>query len=441
MTDLDAAIGRAWRDDTSWELLTELTAREHRMAGHPGEHRAADLVRDAFETAGLHDVRTDEFPVHRWNRGTSELSLTAPFERAFKTIALPYSPAGEVSADLVDVGYGTPEEFDELDVEGKVVVTSTTTPESYGRFVHRMEKYGHAVEAGAAAFVFANHKPGQLPPTGSLRFDGEGAIPAVGVSLEAGEWLTEHAGDGAEVTVAVEAETVDGTSPNVHGTLGPEGDDEVVVVAHLDAHDVAEGALDNGCGVATLVGTARLLAELEPDLDARVRLAAVGAEEVGLHGAAALADDLDLDRVRAVVNLDGAGRYRDLRPLTQTSETLTEIIERVAGEHDYPAATRKAPSPYSDHWPFVDEGVPAVQLHSQSGERGRGWGHTEGDTRDKTDPRNLREHAILVALLCRELASTDDIPRVDDDELREGLVEQKMERGMRAADIWPERWE
>ena len=44
------------------------------------------------------------------------------------------------------------------------------------------------VEGGAAAFVYRNHVPGQLPPTGSVGTDCSpvGDVPAVGVNREVG---------------------------------------------------------------------------------------------------------------------------------------------------------------------------------------------------------------------------------------------------------------
>lgn len=85
-----------------------------------------------------------------------------------------------------------------------------------------MENFGQAVEAGAVGVVFANHIPGQLPPTGSLRFDLEADVPGVGVSKETGAWLCEYAKRGAEATLSVDAHTETGTSHNVLGTLGPD---------------------------------------------------------------------------------------------------------------------------------------------------------------------------------------------------------------------------
>ncbi|WP_226480738.1 M28 family metallopeptidase [Natrinema amylolyticum] len=467
---LERAIGRAWTDDRPWELLTRLTELPHRMGGSGGERRAAEIVRETLSDAGLADVRTDEFPMRYWERGTTEFAVlgnetsseTAPDSedagtgRSFEAIALPYSPAADVEGPLVDVGYGTPEEIDDAALQGAIAVASTTTPPDR-RFVHRMEKFGHAAAAGAEAFVFGNHVPGQLPPTGALKFDAEAAVPGIGVSAETHDWLTDYADRGARARLRVDATTRDGSSQNVHGTLGGEApsasggssggspretDEEVLVLAHYDAHDIGEGALDNGCGIATVAGATAVLAAIEDDLACSVRVAAVGCEEIGLLGAEALADELALESIRAVVNVDGAGRFRNLRALSHGSEPLAEIADEVTDAFGQSVVHELDPHPFSDHWPFLRAGVPALQLHSEppeGGERGRGWGHTTADTRDKVDPRNLREHAILTALLVRELAGRD-VPRIDEGELRERLREQEYESGMRAAEMWPDVW-
>ncbi|MFD1513612.1 M28 family metallopeptidase [Halomarina rubra] len=447
--DTAAALGRAWRDDTPWQFLTRLTELGDRMGGHTGERRAADLVAEAFETVGA-DPAIESFEMTRWTRGDAELAIRTerdgdPVERSFETIALPYSAAGDVTGPLVDVGYGTPDEIDDVGEElaGGIALASTDTPPEKGRFVHRMEKFGHAAAAGAQAFVFANHVPGQLPPTGSLRFDAQAAMPGVGVSTETGDWLREYAAMGAEATVRVSAETDRAESHNVVGTLGPDTDEEVVVVAHLDAHDIAEGATDNGCGITAVVTAARLMADME--LDCRVRLAGVGCEELGLMGAEALADSLDLDRVKAVVNVDGAGRARNLRAYVHGHDGIRALARRVVEEEaGQPLAVTDEPHPYSDHWPFVRSGVPALQLHSQppeGAERGRGWGHTHADTRDKVEVRDVREHAMLTALLVTDLAASDPLERIAPETLADQLRDADFERGMRAAELWPADWD
>jgi len=450
--DAANALGRAWLADDGWDLLTRLTELDDRLGGHPGDRRAAELVADAFEAAGVRDVHEQDFEFNRWTRRTTDLAISVPdrdVERSFEAVALPYSPAYEGEAPLVDVGYGTPEELDEADVSGAIAITRTATPPRFGRPYHRAEKVGHAAAAGAEAFVFTNHVPGQLPPTGSLRFDGEAAIPGLGVSKETGEWLREYANEGARAHVRVDAETDPGRSRNVVGQVGPEDgtgntanrDGTVVVLAHFDAHDVGEGALDNGCGIATVAGMAHILAAM--DLPRPVTIAGVSCEELGLMGSEALADSLELDTVHAAINVDGAGRYRDLNALAHASAAMADLAEDVSDATGHPISVQERPHPYSDHWPFLRAGVPVLQLHSSNpdaeGTWDRGWTHTRADTRDKADRRNLREHAMLGALFVRAVAKSE-MPRLDPEAVREQLEEAGADEGMRAADIWPDEW-
>jgi len=445
--DTARALGRGWTTDEPWRLLTRLTELPDRLGGHPGERRGAELVAESLADAGVRDIEERTFEMARWSRGGAELAVSVPergVERAVETVALPYSPPVDLQAPLVDVGYGTPGALDDADVSGAVALTRTGSPPEFDRPYHRAEKVGHAAAAGVDAFVFVNHVPGQLPPTGSLRFGREAAIPGLGVSRETGAWLREYADadTGARARVRVDADTTPGTSRNVVGTLGPDTDEAVLVLAHVDSHDVGEGALDNGAGVATVAGMAAVLAGM--DLDRRVRVAAVGAEELGLLGSHALARETDPDDVHAVVNVDGAGRYRDLAALVHASDALADLVEAVADDLGHPVEVRERPHPYSDHWPFLQDGVPSLQLHSRNpdadGPWDRGWAHTRADTREKVDERTLRSHALVGALLVRAVAAAD-LPRVGPDRVRERLEAIGTDEGMRAADIWPDDWE
>jgi len=219
-------------------------------------------------------------------------------------------------------------------------------------------------------------------------------------------------------------------------------------VAHYDAHDVGEGVLDNGCGVAVLLGAVRALVGAvergETALDCRVEVAATGCEELGLLGAEALADSLDAERLRAVVNVDGAGRFRDLRALVHASDAIRRVVEDVAADIVDSITVENRPHPWSDHWPFLRDGVPALQLHSsrpdEEGPWERGVTHTRADTLDKADPRTIRDHAVLAALLLEALTRTR-IDRIDPERVCERLRAAGAEPGMRAAGVWPIDWD
>ncbi|MFB6079868.1 MAG: M28 family peptidase [Haloferacaceae archaeon] len=428
-------IGETFTSDAGWDHLEELVDIGNRMAGSEGERRAAEATRDALARVGARNARLEPFDIQGWTRGSSAVRAGGTSQEC---IALPRSPAGEATGELVDVGHGLPGDF-AADLEGAVVLAGSDVPDWYDRFLHRREKYYRAVEGGAAAFVFRNHVDGCLAPTGSVGTDEApiGEIPAVGVSKEVGARLARRFA-GEAVTVEVEADVHDATSRNVHADVGPETDEEVLVTSHVDAHDVAEGASDNGAGTAAVVEVARALVARESDLDARVHLIAYGAEEVGLLGSEYDAARRDLDDVEAVVNNDGVVTARTLKADTHGFDALGDAVAAVADRFDHPIETTPRLGPHSDHWQYVKRGVPGYHATSATGSDDRGWGHTRADTLDKLEGRTLREQAVLLTALVVHLADEDvTVAHRDPAEIaaqaeREGLAE-----GMRVTGDWP----
>ena len=433
-------IGDTFTSDAGWSHLEALVDLDHRMAGTDGERAGLELTRDALAAAGARNARIEEFEIQGWERGESAIhrvdDLVAGGMNA--CIALPRSPSGTETGEFVDLAHGVPEDF-EADLDGKVVMVSSDTPDSVDRFVHRREKYYHAVEAGAAAFVFANHVEGTLPPTGSVGTADApvGEIPAVGVSKEVGARLARR-NEGDDLTVAVDCETPDATSGNAVAELGPATDDYVVVSSHVDAHDISEGAMDNGAGTATIVEVANALAAREDDLDRRVRFVAFGAEEVGLVGSSEYADGVDPDRVAAVVNVDSNVFGRTLKLDHHGFDALAAAAERVSERFDHPVSLGEEMVPHSDHWPFVRRGIPGYMVSGETEGRGRGWGHTGADTLDKLESRNLREQAILLTELVAELADESvTTERRDREAIAAALEREGKATGMKITGDWP----
>jgi Zn-dependent M28 family amino/carboxypeptidase len=427
-------IGATFESDAGWDHLETLVDIGNRMAGSEGERRAAEATRDALAEAGARDARLEAFDVQGWTRGSSGVRAGGTVQ---ESIALPRSPSGEATGELVDVGYGLPEDF-EQDLEGKVVMAASNVPGWHDRFVHRREKYYYAVEAGAAGFVFRNHVEGCLAPTGSVGTADEpiGAIPAVGVSKEVGARLARRF-EGEAVTVEVDADAHEATSQNVHADLGPDTEEAVLVTSHVDAHDIAEGAGDNGAGTATVVEIANALARREADLDTRVHLLVYGAEEVGLVGSGYDAERRDHDTIRAIVNNDGVGRGRTLSFYDHGFDALAGAVEDVADRFDHPMKTKPRLGPHSDHWPYVKWGVPGYHVTSETGDEGRGWGHTRADTLDKLESRTLREGAILLTELVVHLANEVRPDHRDPESIAAQLEDEDLAAGMKVIGDWP----
>lgn len=432
-------IGRTYTSDIGWEVLYDLAEIGKRLGGSEGERRGHERVAEAFESLDVRDVHHESFDLPQWERGGVDLSLSEPAARTMDGIALPGSPAGEISGEIVHLGYGLVNDFEEADVEGKIVVARSDVPKHHDRWMHRREKYFRAYEGGADAFIFQNHVPGCLPPTGSLggSDDVMGPIPAIGVSKEVGDRIAMYAREGVvKGTLSVDVMVSDGESRNTIGTIGPDTNEEIIVCAHVDGHDISEGALDNASGVAVLSEVARALTERAAELDRRVTLVGFGAEELGLIGSEIYADGRELDDLVAVVNCDGAGRDRDLVAKTCGFPGMRDAVETTVGALRHPVRVVPGVNTHSDHWPFVQRGVPSVQIQSDTGD-GRGFGHTFADTLDKTDVRAIRDHAIHVTRLVEHLANGDRIASRDPDGIADELRANDLETPMRVAGDWP----
>jgi len=433
---MTAWIGETFTSSTGWNHLERLVDVGDRMAGSAGEREAAELTRDALASQGARNARLDEYDIQGWARGSSAVRAG---DTTQDCIALPRSPSGSVSGELVDVGYGLPEDFEDADLDGKIAMVDSFVPSWYDRYIHRREKYYHAVAAGAVAFVYRNHVEGCLPPTGSVGNDETpiGDVPAVGVSSEVGTRLSRRF-EGEPVTVEVEADIRDATSQNVHAELGPDTDEELLVTSHVDAHDIAEGAMDNGAGTAMVVELARTLAAREAELDTKVHFIAFGSEEVGLVGSGFDAEKRNLDGIKAVLNFDGVVGSRTLAFVTHGFDALADAAESVGDRFDHPVETTPEQGPHSDHFPYVKWGVPGYHVASASEDAGRGWGHTYADTLDKLEVRTFREQAILLTELAVELASDGfAVAHASPEDIAAALEAEDQAEGMKITGDWP----
>lgn len=438
---MTAWIEAAATDEVGWTHLEELTAIPSRLAGTTGERRAAEATRDVFARVGAGDPRLEEFDLHGWDRGHSELQVI-PDGETFDSIALPRSPSEHGTGNLHDVGHGVVEDYDDTAVTDAVVMVDTGTPPSYDRPVHRREKYRLAVKAGATAFVFRNDRAGGLAPTGSVGTESHpiGEIPAVGVSNEVGAQLSRR-WSGDRIRVGVEAAIGDATSQNVHATIGPETQERVLFTSHVDAHDIGEGAMDNASGTAMLVTLANVLGKRLDDLETRVEFIGYGGEEVGLVGSKYHAETTERESVKAIVNLDGVVRGRTLKAWTHEFGELDDALQRAADTVDHPVEIVSRAGPPGDQWPLLRWGVPGYFVATVRDGDGRGWGHTAADTLDKLDRRNLREQALVLAELAVELADSGRvIERAGESEIAAVFERAGRDQELRTGDDWPEDW-
>ncbi len=394
-----------------------------RFAGTPGERRAVEYVADYWRAVGLENARLEEYAYTGWTRGPAALEILAPAARSLDCISLPYCPAGQVEAELLDLGCGTPEAFarSQALIPGRIVMVSSASPPGYGRWIHRKEKYERAVLAGAAAFLFVGEIAGAGPETGSLESDAVAPIPGFSVALEDGTLLARLARRHGPLRLRLVASDrhAPRTSWNAVAELAASpGSDQasqlVLVGCHYDGHDISQGAVDPASGVAIMLEMARVLAaHARPRLRRTVRFVAFGTEEIGLTGSrryvAAHGDEAD--RWRFMLNLDGAGgagrKGFVLHACPELEPYFCRVAAQLAGEVPVGQKVHSA----SDHFPFLLAGVPTGSLGDpERPPAGRGYGHTAWDTVDKVRLADLQEGAAVCARLVLRLAADAQLP-------------------------------
>lgn len=395
-----------------------------RFAGSNMEQQAAEFMKTKLEGYGLKNVVLEAVPYSGWRRGVATLTITSPIQKEISCITLPHSPATDLYGEIIDVGEGAPQDFDNraADIAGKIVMTTSHVyPQGSKRWVHRNEKYGRSLLAGATGFIFVNHYPGYGPATGGIGYDdpqcGEAMIPGISVSLEDGEFIKRLLERHGRVAIHLQSNDVNEpvVSWNVLGDLPGDIDPDSVVMlgCHYDGHDIAQGAADPASGTVALMEAARVLAKYDQNPGTTIRFAFWSAEEIGLIGSTQYVQKhaSDLDKIRFYLNMDMAGAIDPKDIVLNEWPLLAGMFQNWQKEMVLDFQVGQSVNAHSDHFPFMLAGVPTGGIGSlQPNQGGRGYGHTKFDTVDKVDLKGMREAAALSARLAMRMAAVENWP-------------------------------
>jgi hypothetical protein len=192
-----------------------------------------------------------------------------------------------------------------------------------------------------------------------------------------------------DVTATLEA-TTNETTIRTHNLIGklPGRNRQagaVLYVAHWDhfgecgeapAEDlICNGAIDNASGVAALTEVARRLARA-PQLDRDVYFLATTAEEVGLLGAHAFAENppLPLERIVAAFNIDSIAIAPRKTPFAIVGRGMTGLdkdIARVAKAEGFKLRENDEANEFvkrQDGWALLQHDIPAVMVTTSYGD-------------------------------------------------------------------------
>lgn len=284
------------------------------------------------------------------------------------------------------------------------------------------------VSAGLIAGCGDQPQPTVSPPPGARSFDGDRAFADVRAQVKLGPRPQGSAANARNAQmIATElrqagVEEVEVGSPlrNVVGVIPGREDGFIVVGAHHDTVDIPNfvGANDGGSGVGVVLELARQLAPQAPLEGPSIAIALFDGEEA--RGDRAFSEDGKRGS-RAYVDLADRGGEGAVPPLTQIEAM---VLFDLVGDCDLqipreansdsglfsrfaladPGLFEGETAPIDDdHTPFLQAGVPAVDLidFTFGGDQtpGRYW-HTTEDTLDKVCAASLDQvgEAALLAI-------------------------------------------
>jgi Zn-dependent M28 family amino/carboxypeptidase len=300
-------------DSTPYQLVESLTTEVGpRPAGSAADRAAVAWAQREMQRLGFANVHTVPATVPHWVRGEAEFAVLTPWPQTMPTLALGGSVgtgSEGLEADAVMV----------KDLDALAQLPAGAVKDKIVFFTLRMERtrdgagYGKAVTVraagpsaagalGAAGVVIRSISTSntRFPHTGATRYTTTAPrIPAFAISNPDADALERQFASGKPVRLRMRStsrELPPAQSASVVGDItGSDRADEIVILgAHLDSWDPGVGALDDGAGVAIVMGAARLIGGLDLKPRRTIRVVLFANEEFGTSGAQAyLAAHLD----------------------------------------------------------------------------------------------------------------------------------------------------
>jgi carboxypeptidase Q len=438
-----------------------------RVSGSPAMSKAVEWAVAAFRSAGI-EVHTEKYilPV-TWSEGKTELLINDPPRPnppgadardaaliSLRAVSAGWSPplTRETALRLVDVGYGTADDFARAgSIRDTVLLVHTdigsTWADLFNEYLRPPEIIHRAIEGGAAAILWMGARERLLLYRHTNSLNGQvDKIPQAIVAREDAMRLARIAGayPGRLRVLLKMPNRIGGPveQENVVGEIrGYEKPDEIVILgAHLDSWELGTGALDNGCNAAMVIEAARAIKATGLLPRRTIRFVLFSGEEQGTIGSYEYvkAHRAELDKIRAMIAYDaGIGRVTgySLGGRRDIEAGLREILKPFeswgANNHTYDASFG------TDNFDFLLEGVPTLVANQEEANYLPNY-HAASDTFDKVDIRELKLHAALAALTAWGIADrTEPLgKRLSRAELDALVKETGLDQQMKTLGYW-----
>ena len=481
--EIVAAIQKEANENSQLEQLAHelMDVIGPRLVGTPQMKQANDWAVKKYTGWGITAENQEWGKWRGWERGITHIDMVSPRVASLRGTQLAWNPS--TSKKGVTAGLTTlPEVADSLafarwlpTVKGKLVLVSMLQPTgrpdyNWEEFAtpESLEKMKTARDAQEKAWQENLKNMGYTSRTINAALESAGAvgivqsywskafgankifsagtkkIPVVDISLEDYGMLYRMVQHGEDPQLNIVAESKElGTVPtfNTIATIpGKELPNEYVILsAHFDSWDGGTGATDNGTGTITMMEAARILKKVYPNPKRTILIGLWGSEEQGLNGSRAFVEDHPeiVAGLQAAFNQDnGTGRVVNIsgqgflhaydyigRWLEAVPENITKHIET-----NFPGTPARGGSDYAS---FVAVGAPAFSLSSLSWSYWNYTWHTNLDTYDKIVFDDVRNNAILTAIMAYR--ASEDPEKTSREKAILGVNPRTGEKG-----VWPD---
>ena len=420
-----------------------------RLVGTPQQLNAHNWAVETFKEWGI-EAENEQFGEWRgWERGITHVDLTYPRTVSMEGMILAWSPGTKkngVEGEVITIpDVENKAAFEEWlpNAKGKYVLVSMLQPtgrpdynweefateESFAKMKEdrseasrawrqKIENTGYTsrtiIEAleSAGAVGIIQSRWSQGCGANKIFSSSTREIPTVDLSLEDYGLLYRLAEYGDKPKIHVKATSKElgkvktfNTIATIPGTEKP--DEYIVLSAHFDSWDGGTGATDNGTGSITMMEAARILKKVYPNPKRTIIVGLWGSEEQGLNGSGAFVQDRPevVEGLQALFNQDnGTGRVVRIsgQGFLHAYEFMGRWLEAVPNDIRRHIETTFPGTPGgggSDYASFVSAGAPGFSLSSLNWSYFNYTWHTNLDTYDKIVFDDVRNNAILTAVL------------------------------------------
>jgi len=428
-----------------------------RLVGTPQMKASHDWVAGQYEDWGI-DSKIEHWGDWKaWNRGITHIDMVEPRVQSLYGTQLAWSPStsdkgvqGEVIT-LPKVNNKGAFERWLPNVKGKIVLISQNqitgrpdynweefaTEESLKKMKSSKDSLAKLWRENIKNTGYGNRRNSSLNSEGIAKLEEAGAlaivssywssgfgaskifsastkeVPTINLQLEDYGMLYRLAeyGNKPVIKIVAKSENLGRTQTfNSLGTIKGEGDkanEYVMLSAHLDSWDGGTGATDNGTGTIIMMEAMRLLKKFYPNPKRTIIAGHWGSEEQGLNGSRAFVKDNPnvVQNLQALFNQDnGTGRVVRLSGggFLHSYEFLTRWLNAAPNDITKHIETTFPGMPGgggSDYASFLAAGAPGFSLSSLSWAYWNYTWHTNLDTYDKIVFDDVRNNAILAAIL------------------------------------------